>query len=361
MQERIVALDGWRGIAILMVLAFHNFGAPLSLTYPHNFLVHLLAFGWCGVDLFFVLSGFLIGGILLDHLDSPSYYRTFYLRRACRILPPYLLVALTIELLVRYLGMPHTPWYTYAFTANFACTFGIIWVGMWHLWSLSAEEQFYLMLPPLLRLKKQAIPVIAGAVLVLSPVIRDFEWHKWGYLGARFLPFGHMDGLFAGVLLAYLMRTAPELVRRIQPHFGWIIAALIGVLLVFAALGWTNRKLPAAVFGCSLLILLFTTLIAATVLAPERWSWLRDPQLVRIGRYSYMIYLLHAPIFWLLAPVSVPLAISASAAISFGVAALSFRFLESPIIALGHTFGYKTRPKIKAFRLVADEVPAPAD
>src|ERR1700751_4546946 len=94
-MRRIPALDGMRGLAISLVLWWHIFG-PLNGSLPnHPFLgevAHLSRFTWSGVDLFFVLSGFLIGGILLDEINSPAYFSTFYIRRAYRILPLYTVI-----------------------------------------------------------------------------------------------------------------------------------------------------------------------------------------------------------------------------------------------------------------------------
>jgi peptidoglycan/LPS O-acetylase OafA/YrhL len=101
-SPRIPELDGLRGLAILLVILCHHVGnpdhSPLGFL-PHRFLLPFTA-GWSGVDLFFVLSGFLIGGILLDARDSPNYFRMFYVRRVFRILPIYYLWTLLFEIIV---------------------------------------------------------------------------------------------------------------------------------------------------------------------------------------------------------------------------------------------------------------------
>lgn len=360
-KTRNPALDGCRGIAILLVVAFHWFGAPFSDAYPHSFIVRVLDLGWCGVDLFFVLSGFLIGGILLDHLNSPNYFKTFYIRRAFRILPPYVLFIAAIELLVRIAGLGRTPWYSFLFTANFTFFLGTIWIGMQHLWSLAAEEQFYLILAPLLYWNRRVVPVIAVAAVVLSPIIRYFEWLKFGYLGARFLPFGHMDGLFAGVLIAYAIRAIPGFVRKVEPYLGWIAVSMVAILLVFARLGWTDRGLPVAVGSYALFVFLFGSLVAGAALSPDRWKWLQDPLLRRFGRYSYTIYLVHYPIFWLLAMKSYGLAVLVSASVSFTVAALSWRFYESRMIGFGHSFRYEAAGPGQGKPAIPEAASVPAD
>jgi peptidoglycan/LPS O-acetylase OafA/YrhL len=94
--KRIPELDGLRGISILLVLAFHYIGVEQT----HSFLGFISSYGWCGVDLFFVLSGFLIGRILIEQREATNYYQVFYSRRAFRILPLFLLCSLSVAFLV---------------------------------------------------------------------------------------------------------------------------------------------------------------------------------------------------------------------------------------------------------------------
>src|SRR5882672_5407040 len=127
--ERILVLDGIRGLAIAMVLVWHYFSEPLSNSASPllRFLSHLTLQSWSGVDLFFVLSGFRIGGILIDAKGSEHYFRTFYIRRAFRILPIYIVACLAYFVVGRWAVsgfqgvMKHAmPWYVYAtFTQNF--------------------------------------------------------------------------------------------------------------------------------------------------------------------------------------------------------------------------------------------------
>lgn len=342
MKRRIEELDGCRAVALLMVLAFHYLGSPLSRAYPNNFFLRVLSLGYAGVDLFFVLSGFLIGAGLLDHLDSPNYFRTFYIRRACRILPPYLLTALALEPIIRHFGFAPTRWYAYAFTANITFFTGAVWQGMSHLWSLAAEEQFYLILPLAIRIRSRVVPFACVVVVLISPFVRWLEWQRFGFAGPWYLPFGRADSLCVGVLIAYMSRLAPHLLLRCKPFLVPIIAGSSALLIAFAAMGWTNREIQSAIFGYSLFALFFGAVVISVLLTPARWSWLRDPQLVRIGRYSYTIYLVHYPVYWIAVSFSSPLAIAISVVVAFPLAALSWRFIESPCIAFGHSFHYRT-------------------
>ena len=155
-------LDGLRGIAVLLVIAYHYLIIDLHfMSVPLYYAVWVFQIGWSGVDLFFVLSGFLIGGILLDHRESKRILQTFYIRRACRILPLYL-ATFTLYVIGVYLfdnrvrtnfALPfinHGPIWPFAtFTQNYwmaiAHEWGCAFNGM--TWSLAVEEHFYLLLP----------------------------------------------------------------------------------------------------------------------------------------------------------------------------------------------------------------------
>ena len=156
-SHRVPELDGIRGTAILVVVIFHWIALPGVYILPER-LERLLSFGWSGVDLFFVLSGFLIGGILFDARDATNYFKVFYMRRFYRILPLYGAICLsTVAIFYVHLSThawlfdrAKIPWYAYlTFGQNFwIVTFRTL--GNWPLavtWSLAVEEQFYLTLP----------------------------------------------------------------------------------------------------------------------------------------------------------------------------------------------------------------------
>jgi peptidoglycan/LPS O-acetylase OafA/YrhL len=151
-KARIPELDGLRGLAILIVIAFH-YVEPLHTT-AQGTLRHVLApvrMGWIGIHLFFVLSGFLIASILMATRDSPTFFRTFYIRRFYRILPLYLVVVagcyVVHHLFVRTPGPPLYQFLT--FTQNFwMAAKGQFGIGLLSVtWSLAVEEQFYALLP----------------------------------------------------------------------------------------------------------------------------------------------------------------------------------------------------------------------
>src|SRR5688572_26568085 len=153
---RIPHLDAIRGVAVLMVLVWHYFCGNINAE-THSTLAYLnRAFGlmWSGVDLFFVLSGFLITGILMDNASSPNYFKVFYIRRVCRIFPLYFLTILLFVLFGWFLTGPGFRWlfaeplplWSYlTFTQNFVMGFQVeraYWLGL--TWSIAVEEHFYL-------------------------------------------------------------------------------------------------------------------------------------------------------------------------------------------------------------------------
>src|SRR5579885_2114919 len=218
-QIRVPELDGIRGLAIALVVFWHyvcvGVVAPPGTAGAYALTPFRLA--WSGVDCFFVLSGFLIGGILLDARGSPTYFRTFYLRRFCRILPLYLVILGLFGLAVwsgAFAGKvlvedPCPAWSYLSFTQN-------LWVaftghatanGISHSWSLAIEEQFYLTLPLLIwLLPRRGLVVVLALLVVLAPVLRIVVAPRFEE-GASHLSFCRMDSLCLGVLGAVLVRS----------------------------------------------------------------------------------------------------------------------------------------------------------
>jgi peptidoglycan/LPS O-acetylase OafA/YrhL len=180
----IPALDGIRGLAILLVL-FHHFRFILEPIHRSQRLLLVLAdAGWCGVELFFVLSGFLVTGILLDTWESPRYFRTFYARRVLRIFPLYFLyLAVVVLLLSRFWTSQFgfNPWVKVSFWPYFLYLenfkahhmFNDLLLG--HLWSLAVEEQFYTVWPLIVALLPRRALEWTALLFILVAVIYRFE------------------------------------------------------------------------------------------------------------------------------------------------------------------------------------------
>lgn len=374
-RGRIVELEGLRGVAILLVTVHHfwpDSGAFFAQWAP---LAHL---GWIGVDLFFVISGFLIGGILLDTRQDARYFGNFYARRVLRIFPLYYLLVLSLFILVptaqallhqvpygdagfvRESGSP--VWYL-LFAGNIRESItGVEPAYMLApLWSISIEEQFYLLCPLLVRwLEPAALKWVLVALMVLSPLFRLAmfvlfpENERIQYLST----IARLDNLGAGVWLAIVARSGMALPARV---LAVLLPVLTGVGIVIFALGGFDRTaFFCRVFGYSFLALYFHVVVAWTL----QWrgrpaaAALRMRWLVYLGGICYGLYILQRPSEVLLVKglelVSVDIErfglVSLLAKTSFAVlvAHLSFRLLESPINRLKSRFVSARHPMLHA-------------
>ncbi|TKC87808.1 acyltransferase [Trinickia terrae] len=314
-RERIVPLDGLRAIAVLAVFAQHALKAPL----------------WMGVDLFFVLSGFLITGILLERkARGQSYFSYFYARRARRILPPYVLLMIVSSLLFGLGWAEHWQWYAF-----FATNIGDALDQAGHpslnvLWSLAVEEQFYLFWPfVVLFTSERTLLIVAAALIVIVPILRaistpffDTFWPIY-YL----TPF-RMDLLSAGALLAVLARRDKQALERLK------VPACIAFVAALAVLAWLHLHYPhfraantalsnAGLYSVSLVLCTSLVVIALQSKGIVK-RFLSQPVLVHIGTVSYTIYLIHLSILYALWPHIQNRHAAAAAALALTLAYASF-------------------------------------
>ncbi len=208
-------LDVIRGIAILLVFWFHGFMffSPPAGAIPAWERVFLAGArqGGSGVNLFFVLSGFLITGILLDSAGKPDYYSRFYYRRALRILPAYYLLLLLLGSL-EYVSFVqrHNSWaflgLSFVYLSNATPLFGVP-MQYGPLWSLAVEEHFYLLWPAAVRaLSKRALIIVAASICLIEPFVRTYAFHRGGLWWGRYTWLS-ADGLALGALLAVFARS----------------------------------------------------------------------------------------------------------------------------------------------------------
>jgi peptidoglycan/LPS O-acetylase OafA/YrhL len=311
---RLAELDGIRGIAALFILIWHYVGIPMPpagiYLQPDSWIPSFklsLIFFRSGVDLFFVLSGFLIAGILLDHRKSQSYYRTFFIRRVCRIAPLYYTLVL-IFAVAKITGangplfdgpIPLAGYIT--LTQNYFMAawrnYGAIWLGA--TWSLAIEEQFYLSFPFIIRRAGAALPWILIAGIVGAPLLRIWCYHYFGNTdwGAYVWLPCRLDSLCWGALLAYILRkpTALSIIcRRRQWIIGGFILLLAGAAVLDAALA-RDIGFHTSFWGNSLLAVLYTFAILLAVLyaGSSCTAFLRLDLLRRLGKISYGVYLVH--------------------------------------------------------------------
>jgi len=354
-----------------MVLLWHYVGCQIlpAVTPALMWLRQPVGLMWSGVDLFFVLSGFLITGILCDQKDHPHAWRTFYLRRACRILPLYFLLlggyalALAIgagtQAGYAWLLAGPMPLLSYVtFTQNIfmgvAHGTGANWMGV--TWSLAVEEQFYLVLPVLVFfLGRKPLAVALVAATVLAPVLRaSFP----GY-GALVNTPCKADALCLGGLLALLVRSPALLAwanQRCRELWALFILLFLGAAAMTFRLGpFARIELqlgPFSAVSLFLLASLFAVLLLLVLLEPNArlFAPLASRPLRWLGAVSYATYLFHQLISGLLhhllrgsTPVleSVPAAAVTllALAVTLGLAELSRRYFEGPILRWAHRPG----------------------
>ncbi|MHB1937956.1 MAG: acyltransferase family protein [Acidobacteriaceae bacterium] len=349
--QRILELDGLRGIAIAMVLTRHYIHHPSLLFLGPQW-------GWMGVNLFFVLSGFLITSILLRLTDQPGALKIFYARRSLRLFPLYFLALLVYFVASASVRTPQ-PLKTVLLYISFSQAFlpplitrlKIVphpdWVvmGFGVLWSLSVEEYFYVLWAPVVtftRARRAPLLTILALILLLTPWVRYFYPDP---KGGQELFLAQMDSLAAGCLVAVLWQDYGHRWRtRLQLHARWLygcVAALIALAIwIDFATGIAKRSvLDQRIFNAteysvlwlawSLWLLVTLALSGTSGIVPR---FLRHPLLRWLGRISYCLYVVHYSIYLALRnylPHSLALVVGLAAAL--GISALSWRYFEGPI------------------------------
>jgi peptidoglycan/LPS O-acetylase OafA/YrhL len=308
LRANMPELDAIRGLAILGVLIYHGLywshDFPLYTPWQRAFL-KLASPGQYGVNLFFVLSGFLITGILVDSRQRPDYYRRFYFRRALRILPAYyatLLILVIFGLTSRgFLLM------SLLFSSNLSLLFGIT-MSYTVLWSLAVEEHFYLLWPAVVkRVATKHLLLIAGFLLVLSPFLRYLcQQMAFGALmpraGCSYYTWNSADAPALGALIALFVRKwngDRERLRRLC--LGLI---LMGALLAVAGLPFGIRTRMSPVGAALQWVpwnlwsggLLGIFLLVGT---GTHRKWVTPRVLIFFGQISYGLYLYHLFFFFL--------------------------------------------------------------
>jgi peptidoglycan/LPS O-acetylase OafA/YrhL len=389
---RVLALDGIRGLACLLVVVWHY---ASSLQYdawplPVRGLLRSLGLTWSGVDLFLVLSGFLLGGICLKHRQAANFFTVFYSRRFCRILPLYLVWLMLWLILPRLLDAaalhpvfrPDEPVWPYAafvqnlfFTARGA--YGPTWLAV--TWSLAVEEQFYLILPALIRwIPARRLQGVLVVLILTGPLARAavvFGLPPSHAMATYWLLPCRWDALFLGVLAALWThdRQGEHWAGRHLPAIKLVLmctaVVLAGVLVVAP-----DKKTPwTAILGYSVIDLFFVALVLVARFDTLWGRWFSLQPLVWLGSISFGVYVFHLGLLGLGLALLCGDAcyvrdgmgltvLVLTAAVTVGLAWLSYRFFEAPIVRLGRRWHYGRarvgQPAVSAAPSSAADFPA---
>ncbi|MBN8704186.1 MAG: acyltransferase [Bacteroidetes bacterium] len=362
MNPRLKELDGIRGVAILLILVWH-YGN--NLLYNNNsttakYFKMLTSYTWSGVDLFFTLSGFLLGGILLKQKKSTNYFKTFYTRRILRIFPIYFLtLSITFLLINKLIPYSHSwlsegmipNWSYFTFTQNIFMglneTLGNRWVS--HTWSLGLEEQFYIILPILIYfLPNRLLVIILLLGCIAAPLFRYYSnnWYEsFNYLHCR------LDALFSGVLASILCKQT-TVTNYIKSKTKWADGILIVWLLLTLMLSCNKIQIHYVLENTWFSgLFLFTVLVICNCKESIFYKIIVNPILTKLGIISYGVYLYHPLVLGVLhylflhqSPIlmsSLDLYITIlSLIMTIVVATISYHFIEKPLIKLGHSYAY---------------------
>jgi peptidoglycan/LPS O-acetylase OafA/YrhL len=344
----IPEFDGLRGIAIAVVLLFH-------LKVPGTSL------GWLGVQLFFVLSGTLITGILLDSKEKEGYFKNFYARRMLRIFPIYYitLAAVMSYALTRGLDVGNWPYYL-LYAQNYVLVGGA-WAPRFpgllaHTWSLAIEEQFYLIWPLLVwMLSRRSVMTLSLLGIVGAAVFR------WGIVisgaepGLAIAPLpAQIDALCAGAVVALLLRSNVSDPKLFASAWAALVGSGLAVALLVMANGPERYWSPAEWVGgpgnfvfSTVAAVFFASLITLAILGVPTLSAVLKVRVLRhLGRISYGIYLYHYPAFFLVDAVEHRLGLQwgsvwgglLKVAVTYGCAVASWHLLEKRLLGLKRYF-----------------------
>jgi peptidoglycan/LPS O-acetylase OafA/YrhL len=362
LRKNMPELDSVRGLAILGVIFYHGFfwlTDSRHFTLPEKMFVWAMWPGRMGVNLFFVLSGFLITGLLIDSRNREDYYKRFYVRRALRILPAYYAI-LALLILIRLASWPFVG-LSAIYLSNLTPLFGVA-MAYPVLWSLAVEEHFYLLWPTFVRnLSFLNLAACSMLIITLSPLFRLVSFILYrnnGFVDFVFTEFtwNASDGLASGALVAIGLRRLD--IQRYQLRRVAFACVAAGMLVFVGCLPfgiWTSQKPIGAMLLVTAWNIIFVgLLILFLLIGTSRWkSLVSNRYLWFFGEISYGLYLVHLLLFSAYDALvrhyfptlrgssgfsSLCLRFLIAATASIGLAYMSRRWFENPFLRLKDRF-----------------------
>jgi peptidoglycan/LPS O-acetylase OafA/YrhL len=385
--QHVPALDGLRGVAILSVMLFHlvtacGYGSDAWVTRK---IIGLAVSLWSGVDLFFVLSGYLITGILLRARDQPSYFENFYMRRALRIFPLYYAALVVIFVVLPHVIPFDTPGtrrvynaqgWLWAYSEDIPILihnedfFDPDWLWVGHFWSLAVEEHFYLIWPMVVYFcRRRTLVIVSLAIIAVTPLVRGVMLFYHLDMAMIFTQtFSRGDELAMGGLVAIMAQRVSyaDLARYARWAVGVSIAAVILAMAIQGGPLWWGHwtalgpGFTALAAGASGLVIFAVSPEGNPLSRLLEARWLRT-----LGKYSYGAYVFHVPLQPFLMRFVPPAQIGMLASglghtgsrlvgllgftalgltVTMIAAVLSFHLYEQPFLRLKRFFESRARP-----------------
>ncbi len=361
-NTRVNELDGLRGMAILAAVLYHYANNLINADASQFNLIlkSITHFFYTSIDMFFMLSGFLLGGILLKNKSSKNFFKTFYMRRICRIVPLYFLLLLVVFIICKLnIGKGTSWWFSndipfwiyFTFLQNIMMGLKDIMGNTWlsPTWSLGVEEQFYLIISFLIYLSPKRVLIFILLIgIVCAPI---FRYNAPTVYALSTFTYCRFDALFGGILIA-LLHQDPSFQMFFKKHlnkFYLFTLLLLGITFMISIGKWhmalfTVNSWFSLIYGLVLLLVLYDPKNLFSKLA-------RIPFFIHLGLYSFSIYLFHEIIlglFFLTIPKKLPQIntlndlgmVVICAILTYFVARFIYNHFEKKFMAFGHQYKY---------------------